>query len=452
MPAPALVLPPPAGTYSPIVITTGGTYSGSYSSVEIVTSQRVILDKAKFRGNDEDGLVHSLNVAVDLEMRNCVGTATNTTGDTRALVLDGGFKRLVMENNDFVDTAGCWFHSSSPTEMRIQRNRFHNITTRNAAGGDFVQALQFDKVWGGNVDIGWNEIYNQPGKSQCEDTINFFACGGTVDNLWRVHDNCILGAWPYPANSMDYSGGGIMHGDSDGCYIETFNNVILGTSNYGLSIVGGIGFNIHDNIVVGSGYLPDGTKLASSANGGPVGLAMWSNNGSGVPPKNCKMSNNKVGWWKPLRGASGSRNDWWLPNVGKDGNVATGNTSYPRSGALTYADEIKEYDAWRARAVSAGVTIGAGGATPTPTGPTGPTAPTGPTGPTAPTAPTGPTQADLDAANAKIATLTADLATANGKVRDLTSQLSTATQTIATEKARRASLITEIEGSIIRWR
>jgi hypothetical protein len=350
-------IPAPEVAYDgPITITEGGTYTGNWEStdpdepaVTIDTAEPVVIEGANLRARTN--LVLGTD-RVDLTIRNSYGTGLGGGAEPpRFLATDKGFSSVVIENNDMVGTAGLWLHQDGPDgevsgEVRVVQNRARNIDGRLDRGDPvLVQFVQLDGVVSPDIEIAWNEIINELGDSRVEDVMSFYASGGTPDSPARVHDNFIWGAFPERTH-QDFSGGGIMVGDtgSDIGWVVVEDNQVVGTTNYGISVVCGSNQTIRDNTILSSGQSRNGTPL-SAAN---VGLSMGSEANWGADCTTYERNSatgNDLGW----QGEDG-RNDSWTP----DCDDCSGNTS--RDGELTYADEVAEYRRWLEK--SAGTTVG----------------------------------------------------------------------------------------------
>lgn len=329
-----------AGPGSPIVITSGGTYSGRYASTDprtpavlVATTEPVIIDGATVEG---PGTLIQIQVGLvaDVTVRNTVGTGTSGwSGRARFLVADSGWRSLVVEHNRLVSTAGIWAHQATPTTVRIAHNQ-----VRDVIGAGFVQFLQFDKVVG-PIDVGWNEVINRAGSSAVEDVISLYKSGGTATTPARIHDNFIWGAFPADPAATSFSGGGIMVGDqgSSAGNVVVSGNQVVGTTNYGISVVCGSNQAVIDNTILSSGRTGDGTALPATN----VGLSMGSEArwgaGCGTYAGNVAHGND-LGWQRPT-----GRNDQWVPDCAD----CSGNVS--RSATITYADEQAEYTRWSNR-------------------------------------------------------------------------------------------------------
>ncbi len=361
----------------PIVITRGGVYSGSYASndpripaVTIATAEPVVLDGASVEGPGTMIQV-AVGTPADVTVRNTKGHGTSGNSRVaRFLVIDTGWRSLVVENNELESTSGIWAHSARPSTVRITGNR-----VREVVGSGFVQFLQFDKVVG-PIDVGWNEVVNTPGKSHVEDVISLYASGGTPGARATIHDNFIWGAFPNPIDAT-YSGGGIMVGDqgSAGGYVDVTGNQVVGTTNYGISVVCGTGSSVVGNTIISSGRTANGTAIPAVN----VGLSMGSEARWGADCSTYEgntATGNDLGWQK-----ASSRNDRWTPDCA----VCTGNTS--RAGTITYDDERVEALRWKDRTAGRAIGPVAGApTTPTTVAPPATTAPPTPT--TAPPTPT----------------------------------------------------------------
>jgi len=335
----AVVLPSLADAEGgpPIVITAGGVYSGHYVSsdartpaVLIATTEPVVLEGATVEG---PGTLIQIKVGLpaDVTVRNSVGGGhAPSSGQARFLVADGGWRSLVVENNELISTAGIWAHQANPTTIRIANN-----VVRDIVGSGFVQFAQFDKVVG-PIEVAWNEVINEPGSSSVEDAISLYMSGGTPGSPARIHDNFIWGAFPLPITD-GFSGGGIMIGDrgSNAGHVEVTGNQVVGTTNYGISVVCGSNQRVSDNVIISSGRT-DGGDWIPAIN---VGLSMGSEErwGGGCETyADNSATDNDLGWQ-----AEDGRNDSWTP----DCDDCSGNTE--RSGEVTYDHEEAEYDRWR---------------------------------------------------------------------------------------------------------
>ncbi len=268
-------------------------------------------------------------------------------------------------NNYMEGTAGIYLLDKAGTGLetdavKILRNSVVNVDGRWSTGAgfttnnsnvDYVQFVQLDKVVAGGIEIGWNKVVNTPGQSRTEDLISIYESRGTSTNKLIVHDNYLDGSYPVNPATDTFSGGGII---TDGgtnesiAWVEVYDNQVIATVNYGIAISAGNNVYMHNNRIVASGELEDGTDIAAQN----VGLYVWNIHSlSGFTNNNADL--NVVGWYK--RGTA-SRNDEYTPNCMVGGCAA--NTSL-HSGIITLADEAAELALWNSKVAAAGITVGA---------------------------------------------------------------------------------------------
>jgi hypothetical protein len=364
---------PPAGMAwsGPITITSGGTYTGNWQSlnantpaVSIQTTQPVTILNANIQSKSTliQSYVHGANITV----KNTHGWALNPNvyGQSPGRFLNAEyFSNLDIENNTMVGTAGIEMgYWQGGGTVKVLYNNALNIDGRWSDGNggfltgadqnDYVQFAQFNADYSvSGVEVAWNQVINQPGQSRPEDNISVFESSGTSTSRLLIHDNYIQGAYAAdPANDSSYSGGGIMLSDgstgvlSTECgYVSAYNNIIVSTSNYGIAISSGHDDTIYNNTVISSGLLPNGQKIAAEN----VGIYVW-NSISDPYWGNNQEYGNTLGWMGPS-----GRNDAWTPN-------ASGQTGDTRlSGSITLATEQSYYTVWAQKVGSSGYTIGA---------------------------------------------------------------------------------------------
>lgn len=365
----------PAGGAKPLVITSGGVYSGTWESnnarlpvILIQTAEPVTIENSTLRGRGN--LIQTAVPHAQITVRNThgVGMNPNAAGLSPGRFLSAeSFDSIIVENNELDGTAGIYLlrysgDFASNHTIKIVGNRVRNIDGRrsNGAGGyskqttpaQFVQLDQVRRL--AAIDIAWNEVSNEPGESGVEDVISIYKSSGTADSPIRIHDNFIHGAYPADPASKDYSGGGIMLGDGaagtvdDACaYVEAFANQVLDTTNYGVAISAGHDLSFHDNRILSTGLLPNGHAVPAQN----VGAYIWDTNHDAkrTPSTffNNSGSNNLIGWNK-----AGGRNDWWTP----DATSWENNTSWP--GRLTLKAEHAERVEWERKLKANGIALG----------------------------------------------------------------------------------------------
>ncbi|HYO10469.1 MAG TPA: SdrD B-like domain-containing protein [Tepidisphaeraceae bacterium] len=409
---------------SPIVITKGGTYSGTWESADprtpavlVKTTEPVTIENAIIRGKGD--LIASGVSHTNITVRGVKGFGLNPNVYGRTAgewVSVENFDNLLVEGSYFEHGTGINLLNyagdrTAAESVRIVGNTIRNVDGRKSDGSggyldfntrkrksdgveedgfDYAQFVQFDKVIGvPNVEIGWNSVVNEAGNSRVEDVISLYKSSGTAAGPIRIHDNYIQGAYtikPWQGNTSDatydydwgFSGGGIMLGDGvgstpeqDPAFVKAFGNTVVSTTNYGIALSAGHDLEAYGNRVLSAGVLPDGRAITAQN----VGIYVWDSYKAGAAHFFNNTAHDNVSGW--VQGTK--RNDWWSPVSGAMFN----NTHW--AGTVTTATEQAERNAWQAR-------LEGGGSTPvTPTTPTAPTAPTAPTTPTAPSTPTAPT-------------------------------------------------------------
>jgi hypothetical protein len=269
----------------PIVIRKGGVYTGTYRStdsgtpcVTIATTAPVTLRNCTLSG--AGNLIEANIGNAQLTVINCRGYGLVPSQDQTArghFVVASGAKSVRIEHNYLEQTAGINIYQwngdgSAGQTLTVRYNQARNIDSRYRNGGhtlsNFV-GLNAVRVLA-NLEIAWNQVVNEPNNSLVEDNIAIYNSGGTARSPFRVHDNYVQGAYPYPAASEKYSGTGlIVDGDKDSSqgYIEAYNNQFVSTCNSAMNIASGHHVRYHHNRIVTSGLLPDGLPLGSAYTG-----------------------------------------------------------------------------------------------------------------------------------------------------------------------------------------
>lgn len=361
-------------TYAtPLTITLGGIYEGNWESrdpdvpaVRILTTEPVVIDGANIRG--AGNLIEAEEVpGARLTVRNTKGQGIDPAiaGRTKdRFIAAAEPAQLIVENNLISSTGGIYVlglaGGGANETIRIRFNRFRNIDGRVSKGNGLdmsdnegvalVQAVQLDKVRNAQkVEIAWNEIINEPFESRVEDNINIYRSSGTAAKPISIHDNYIQGAYPTDPVRDAYSGGGIMVDDSS-AHVRIHANQVVATTNHGIAIAGGHDNTVEGNTVVGSGILPDGSRIAAQN----VGIYVWNAYGNARFEKNL-VKNNRIAW----ANRQGGRNDTWFHDC-PPGDCRD-NQALPHP--VTLASEREQAAMWREKLAGAGITLGIRAAT-----------------------------------------------------------------------------------------
>jgi hypothetical protein len=373
----------------PIVIRSGGTYSGRWQSLDdavpavtIATTEPVVIQDAEIRSTGD--LIYSGKPDANLTVVRTLGVGLHPKQRGHS---PGRFVKVfnaaavTVRNNELIGTAGIWvgqYRESRMRSIQIQRNLARNIDGRRSDGVDgwLEGPKDFDRVQFAHLskvravqdaDISWNEVVNEPGASRVEDVINLFLSSGTPARPIQVHDNFVSGAFPLHPESDPYSGGGILLGDGvpDGglqsAYVTAFGNQVVGTENYGIAIAAGHDITMHGNRAISDGRLPDGRQMSVSN----AGLYIWdfyvAKHLGGAPGafRGNYAYDNVSGWMNLKSGSKAKRTDVWFPDCATAASGASrcvGNLSL--STAVTAVTEADEARAWQEKLVRARIHVG----------------------------------------------------------------------------------------------
>jgi hypothetical protein len=311
--------PPADVTYTPLVITHGGTYTGNFSSIKVRTTEPVILQD--IRGNNPGGTLIDASGAVNLTVRRVTGSANGWFLDA------DGFASVTVEN--CTTTSGSdgilLENGANAATARVRYNNFTDIVGPYEHG-NAVMIASTPHMSG--AEIAWNRVVNHPGRSAVEDNINVYDSAGTAANPIRIHDNYVEGAYPADPTSNDFSGGGIIC-DYRAAFVRIDHNTVVNTTNYGVQISSG-----HDNSMTDNTVIFDEVVPATN-----VGVSGWDSYhlGSSVFYNNTATGN---------RAYTKNDNDFWFQGVANSGGVHLPATSAAAARAV-----------WEA--TLAGATVGA---------------------------------------------------------------------------------------------
>ncbi|TGE14045.1 Ig-like domain-containing protein [Hymenobacter elongatus] len=368
----------PSVSYAgPLVITQGGTYSGNYRStdssvpaIRVQTTQPVIIENCIIASAGE--MIDARYSGTSLIIRNNRGYGLTPSVDNKErghFVATNQSKSLRIENNYMEQTTGISVHmwtgdGSASQTLTVRYNQAKNIDARYRNGGNtFGNFVGLDKVYNlKNMEIAWNEVVNEPNNSRVEDNIALYSSGGTADNPFRIHDNYVQGAYPFPATGSEFTGTGmIVDGDqaSNQGFIEAYDNHFVSTCNSAMNIAGGHDVYYHRNRIVTSGLMPNGTRLNSTY----TGIAVFNYYGQGASFGNFKVDNNTIGYVQWGRNSPyQDRQD----EADYGFKILTNTQHLPNP--ITLQTEKDEYTRWLGKVSQNGLKIGVGGSSnPTPT-------------------------------------------------------------------------------------
>ncbi|CAM4170372.1 hypothetical protein [Deinococcus marmoris] len=382
-PANMTLLPGPALDYSgPVVIRKGGTYRGNWQSlnpripvITIATREPVIIEDSYLRGRGD--LIRGFHV--NLTVRNTHGYGLNPQVDGaypgRFLAVEF-IANLRAENNYLQGTSGMYINrfegnAALGQTIKILRNKVQDVdgryvdrTGRTTGSRYNVQAVQLNRVVGvPNIEIAWNAMVNQPGKSAPEENINLYETSGTASSPIRIHNNYIHGAYAVdPLKDKAYSGGGIMLGDGSekdlsvaGGHTEVYRNQIINTSNQGVAIAGGHDQHVWQNRILSTGRLPGG-EIIPTAN---VGIYVWDILGGArqSPPTffGNSVQDNLIGWTRFHGNGNAWYNNLWTPSCTSATRSVCRNN---RASAVDATTERGELALWQGKLRAAKMVVG----------------------------------------------------------------------------------------------
>ena len=271
-----------------INITSGGTYSGNWTSndpstpaVLITTDQPVTIQNSTVTGPGNLIVLNGKSMA-DLTLRNVTGTGLDpmVSGQARGSFLRAfSFKSLVVQNCTMSGTAfGVLAGYGTAQNVRITNNVAYGLEDRASDGkggflttrpsyGHFIQLTKLSAPNG--AEIAWNQLKQTIGTTSTEDAISLYLSQGTASQPLWVHDNYMEG-YSSPATS-NYSGYGVVaDGDNTGnsAYMLFQANQMVHTGGGGVAIASGHDVTVQNNRVVSCGQDANGnvyTKVGANA-------------------------------------------------------------------------------------------------------------------------------------------------------------------------------------------
>ncbi len=269
----------------PLVISSGGTYSGIYSSTDpnvaaitVNTDQPVIIKNSTLTGKGDLIKINGTKGA-NVTISNVTGTAV----DPKVL----GFQRgrfVVGGNVDKLSVTNCTMHGVSyglliggvqMSALKFSYNLAFDMEDRASDGlggllpvrptlGHFVILQRMTAPNG--AEVSWNQMVNVIGNTSMEDTINLYDALGSSSHPISVHDNYLQGA--ASAATTYYTGDGITtdgpgnDGGPETGYIHIENNQIVHTAGGGIALAAGHDIYASGNRIVSCGRESSGAWYA----------------------------------------------------------------------------------------------------------------------------------------------------------------------------------------------
>jgi hypothetical protein len=388
---PAPVSAPASSSVSgPITITSGGTYSGDWSSddpstaaVTIATDEAVVLEDSTLTSRGPlirvegiaagAGTTAGAHVTID----NVTATALDpeVAGLQRgAFVLGANIVSLVVRNCTVTGASfGVYAADSTVSTLEVLNNLALNLEDRASDGQGGLLAARPDPghfvilsriVAPEGAEIGWNKIVQTMGQSSVEDVINIYRSQGAPGAPIQVHDNYIEGN-SSPSAPSNYTGAGIIADGGTAAPVTAYalfeNNDVVHTAGSGIVIANGHDVTASGNRIVSCGQDASGAWFAMSyANAASIwdfygsGPTLFYNNtvtatGGGLVRPNAEGDPMPADFW-------GSALSMTYPGDSASGNDFTNPCLV--NGMLNLAAEDAERARWTAKAAAAGELIG----------------------------------------------------------------------------------------------
>ena len=371
-----------SGYTAPITIKSGGRYSGRWESLDptvpavtIETDEQVTIEDSVVTGPGNLIVATGGKNGLHLLIQNVIGIGVDPSIPDKAR---GSFLTASAGNSIDVNhcsmqgvSFGVFLQDSTPTYLNISNNIATDMDDRASDGnggsllyrpslGHFVQIGRVKAI--STATIAWNEVINTPGKASVEDIINIYnSSGSSAATPLQIHDNYLQGA--FSAGNSNYTGGGIItdSGSNDpqqaDSFVDIYNNQVVQTANYGITIASGHDIKVRNNRVVSCGKDKSGNWLATTWGNG---YALWNGYDTNQYYNN-EIIANTGGLIRPNASGYPIRSDIWTPalstpldNIEQNNQFLAGGISAP-----TQLDEQNERIAWDAKLSQNGQTLGA---------------------------------------------------------------------------------------------
>lgn len=332
-----------------IRITSGGTYSGNWSSMDpkvpavmIITNEPVILQNSTVSGRGDLIVVYGGSGGADVTVDNVTGTALEpgVAGLSRGKFLDAEVMSHVSVTHCTMHgvSFGIYVVSSMLASVNIRDNVADNLEDRKSDGnGGFLlnqRVLGHFIMFNGDAmpnggEVAWNQMTNSDGVASVEDLISFYQSHGSQEGPVLVHDNYLQGAFA-TGQTTGYTGAGMqMDGASNDPltatgFVQIKNNTIVHLAGSGISIAAGHDISVIGNRIVSCGKDSSGNWIAMP---GSNALVMW-NYYQTSQYFNNYMANNSGGLVRPDADGNPSVGEVGAPSVSSSLNNVIGANSF----------------------------------------------------------------------------------------------------------------------------
>lgn len=274
----------------PIVITSGGTYSGNWNStdpntpaVTIQTDQPVTLEDSVITSRGALMTISGVKTGANVTVENITGTALDpgVAGTQRGAFINAtNIASLTVKNCSMTGVSfGVKVTGATPSTLEILNNSASELEDRASDGqggfeanrpslGHFVLLNEVTAASG--AEIAWNQVKQTIGQSSTEDVINIYNSQGSQGHPIHVHDNYMDGS-SSPVFTNHYTGtalitdGATTNGAQPSAYVLFEANEIVATAGTGVGIAAGHDIQATANRVVSCGVTSGGSWYAWGA-------------------------------------------------------------------------------------------------------------------------------------------------------------------------------------------
>jgi hypothetical protein len=367
----------------PILISSGGTYSGNWTSrnpnvpaITIVTDEPVIIRNSTVSGSGTlISIAGTAEEPANVIIENVTGTAlAGFVGRQRGRFVSAAHVAVLQVTHCTMTgvSFGVYLADSTITSLSISNNSVSNmedrasnghggLTTERPSLGHYVLLNGVDAPNG--AEIAWNQVIDTPGEASVEDIVNIFLSRGGSDNQpIRIHDNYLQGA--FSTGAASYTGGGIItDGASDSLqtatgFVQIENNQVVHTANYGVSIDAGHDVMASNNRVVSCGKNAAGAWIAMNYSQAAI---LW-NDFKSSQFFNNSISGTAGGLVRPGTSGNPMVADLWDPGVSEGPNNTVSDNAFTdpciAEDDNSLEPEYAEKALWETKLASASQTVG----------------------------------------------------------------------------------------------
>ena len=367
----------------PIEITSGGIYSGNWSStdpntpaVTIHTDQPVTIQDSVI--TSRGALIHisGVKTGAEVTIENVTGTALDPEVADRgrgAFISATNVTSLTVRHCSMTGVSfGVNLAGATPRALEISNNLASNLEDRASDGqGGLLSTrpslghfLILNNIYApSGAEIAWNQIVQTIGQSSTEDVINIYDSQGSPGQPIWVHDNYIEGS-SSPAVNGDYTGtalitdGPTTNGAQPTAFVLFEANQVVATAGSGVGIAAGHDIEATANRIVSCGVTSAGAWYAWGASA----VVIWNYYASSQFYNNT-ITGTAGGMVGPGKNDTPKAYDVWIGNpntLSSSDSVTSNDFSDPclARGSVSLQAEDDERAYWTAKIAANGELIG----------------------------------------------------------------------------------------------